>query len=184
MNYISLVALILGLISIFITIKYVDSYDKLASKIAKPNSSSTKYRYPQELLDIQDELNLSDSDFKKIIVDKKSQIIEILKKEEFVNFNVYLNSYQRRIPRNELSNLFKEAKKDLNKPIFSYKDEINLANQSINKQPMLNKNLGYKVNFTNDKPLCLNQYGGKYYNRYVNEEFECDGKIVKNLVCN
>ena len=35
MNYIGLVALILGLISIFITFKYVDNYDRLYYKIEK-----------------------------------------------------------------------------------------------------------------------------------------------------
>ena len=40
MNYIGLVALILGLISIFITIKYVDSYDKLTDRVGKIGSSS------------------------------------------------------------------------------------------------------------------------------------------------
>ena len=64
MNYIGLVALILGLISIFITFKYVDNYDKLSYQLSKVGNNIT-FKYPQELLDIQDELNLSDKDFKK-----------------------------------------------------------------------------------------------------------------------
>ena len=191
MNYIGLVALILGLISIFITIKYVDSYDKLNHKLGLIGSSSMKFKYPQELLDIQDELNLSDSDFKKIIEDNRDKIIKILKKEGFVNFNTYLNSYQRRIPRSELSNLFSEAKDKLNNSShFSYKSEIELAKKAIRKQDIeniasLNKSVDspFIKSFSNTKAICINQYGGKLHKRYVTDDHECDGKLAKNLIC-
>ena len=202
MNYIGLVALILGLISIFITIKYVDSYDKLTDKLGKIGSSSMNFKYPQELLDIQDELNLTDSEFKQIISENRDKIINILKKEGFVNFNTYLNAYQRRIPRKELSNLFKEAKKknyiafnpDKHEKTksFTYKKEIEYANKAIDRQDIKNV---YSLNKTNDspsviskntdntKPICINQYGGNIFTRYINEDYECDGKLTRNLVC-
>lgn len=202
MNYIGLVALILGLISIFITIKYVDSYDKLTNKLGKIGSSSMNFKYPQELLDIQDELNLTDSEFMKIISENRDKIVNILKKEGFVNFNTYLNAYQRRIPRKELSNLFKEAKKKIYKAFipdkqedtksFTYKAELEYANKAIDRQDIENV---YSLNKSNDSPsvinkntntakaICINQYGGKIFTRYISDDYQCDGKLTRNLVC-
>ena len=214
MNYIGLVALILGLISIFITVKYVDNYDKLSYQIRK-SSCNKSFKYPQELLDIQDELNLSDADFKSIIVTKRKAIIDILKntdkkdkidnKERFVDFNIYLSSYQRRIPNTELLDLFKKAKDEIENKSnyedeignkFNYEDEKKLSNKAIKKQDKINsgsinKYFSYSnlnTNKTNEqdvsKPICLTQYGGNTYSRYVNESHECDGIISRNIICN
>lgn len=199
MNYIGLVALILGLVSIFITFKYVDNYDKLSYQLSKVGNNIT-FKYPQELLDIQDELNLSDNDFKKIIVNRRKEIISIMKrvtkKETFVNFNIYLSSYQRRIPSKELSDLFKNAKKDIDSNSFDYKDEFNLAKKSIMKQDNNSfiKNIGYNydnlnsidnnITSSSDKSICLIQYGGQTFGRYINNNFECDGIINNKLICN
>ena len=148
MNYIGLVALILGLVSIFITLKYVDNYDKLAYQLGKVGNNVT-FKYPQELLDIQDELNLSDKNFKKIIVNKRKEIIDIMKnqgkKETFVNFDIYLSAYQRRIPNKELSNLFTKAKVEIDTNSFTYKDELSLAKKMIIKQDKheFTKNIHY-----------------------------------------
>ena len=217
MNYIGLVALILGLISIFITFKYVDNYDRLYYKIEKKGCNNS-FKYPQELIDIQDELNLSDKDFKTIIVMKRKQIIEILKKvnkeklsgqkavakdnkakENFIDFKIYLSSYQRRIPNTELTNLFKTAKKELDDKRFSYDDELDLSKKAImnqdnkSSQP-LTKYFSYSdlssiennVNEINNKSksVCVTQYNGDLYGRYINDSYLCDGKLVKNLVCN
>jgi len=199
MNYIGLVALILGLVSIFITFKYVDNYDKLSYQLSKVGNNIT-FKYPQELLDIQDELNLSDKDFKKIIVNKRKEIIAIMKKdnrkETFVNFNIYLSAYQRRIPGKELSNLFKKAKIDIDNNSFDFKDEISLAKESIMKQDNNSfiRNTGYNysnlnsidnnITSSSDKSICLTQYGGKTFGRYINNNFECDGIINNKLICN
>ena len=219
MNYIGLVALILGLISIFITFKYVDNYDRLYYQIEK-KASNNLFKYPQELIDIQDELNLSDKDFKAIIVMKRKQIIEILKKvnkeklsgqkasakdnkakENFIDFKIYLSSYQRRIPNTELTNLFKTAKKELDeKSLFSFNDESKLAEKAILKQDSIqsqsvNKYFSYSdltpeylssndVDINKSKSVCITKYNGNSYGRYINDEYLCDGQIVKNLICN
>jgi len=175
MNYIGLVALILGLVSIFITLKYVDNYDKLSYQLSKVGNN-IKFKYPQELLDIQDELDLSDNDFKKIIINKRKEIIEIMKKidttnkkETFIDFNIYLSAYQRRIPHNELSDLFKKAKIEMDKTTsFDFKDELDLAKTSINKQDRKNRQNRQDRQYSRYYDYSnLNSKNSKYNNKLV-----------------
>jgi hypothetical protein len=193
MNYIALVALILGLISIFITIRYIDNYDKLNLTIKKLSINS-KYKYPKELTSIQDELNLSDNDFTKILKKHKKKIVNILKNEGFVDYKIYLNSYQRRLPNPQLLKLFKKELSNINflknnkKKTFSYEDVKKLTLNAIHKQDLENKNsenavfdlskLSTKKNaFKSSKAFCVEVYNGKPFRRYIDEKIQCKGKI-------
>ena len=192
MNYIALVALILGLVSIFITIRYIDNYDQLNLTIKKLSINS-KYKYPKELTAIQDELNLSDNDFTKIIKKHKKKIVNILKNEGFVDYKIYLNSYQRRLPNPQLIRLFKKELSNINvlnkqKKSFSYEDVKKLTLKAIKKQDIENKNsqnavfdlskLSTKTStFNPKKKFCLEIYNGKPYRRYIDENIQCKGKI-------
>ena len=192
MNYIALVALILGLVSIFITIRYIDNYDKLNLTIKKLSINS-KYKYPKELTAIQDELNLSDNDFTKIIKKHKKKIVNILKNEGFVDYKIYLNSYQRRLPNPKLIRLFKKELSNINvlnkdKKSFSYEDVKKLTLKAIQKQDIENKNsesavfdlskLSTKTSkFKPNKAFCVEVYNGKPFRRYIDEKIQCKGKI-------
>ena len=192
MNYIALVALILGLVSIFITIRYIDNYDQLNLTIKKLSINS-KYKYPKELTAIQDELNLSDNDFTKIIKKHKKKIVNILKNEGFVDYKIYLNSYQRRLPNPQLIRLFKKELSNINvlnkqKKSFSYEDVKKLSLKAIQKQDKeninsqsavfdLSKLSTKKSTFKPKKTFCVEVYNGKPYRRYIDEKIQCKGKI-------
>jgi hypothetical protein len=153
MNYLPIIALCLGLISIIITLKTLNKYDELKNTISK-SSITTSLSYPPELVKIQNKLDLKDSDFKNKISSKEDKIISVLKEpfrlvekflqnstsfEEFSNNEVsYLTEQQRQyslnIPFNS-STIIRSIEIEPNQRIYTYEDDKKVAQYAINKQP-------------------------------------------------
>ena len=99
MNSLGLLSLVLGIISVVITLRYVNTYQHLDSSLNKINANCQNKSAPSELTKIQDDLNLSDKQINKLIRKNKNQIKKILKKslpkkEGFVNYK-YTDKKQR-----------------------------------------------------------------------------------------
>ena len=153
MNYLPIIALSLGLISIIITLKTLNKYDELKNTISK-SSITTPSSYPAELVKIQNKLDLKDSDFKNKLSLKEDKIVNILKEpflliekfleksssfEEFSNNEVsYLTEQQRQYSLNipfNTSTIIRSIETEPNQRIYTYEDEKQFAKYAINNQP-------------------------------------------------
>jgi hypothetical protein len=103
MNSIGLVALVLGIISVIITLKYVRSYEHLDSNLNKISVNCLNKSAISELTKIQDSLNLNDHQMNKLIKLNKTAIKKLFKKniskikpnkEGFTNY-IYTDHKQR-----------------------------------------------------------------------------------------
>ena len=99
MNSLGLLSLVLGIISVVITLKYVNTYQNLDSSLNKINANCQNKSALSELTKIQDELNLTDKQMNKLLKKNKTDLKKILKKsketkEGFVNFK-YTDDKQR-----------------------------------------------------------------------------------------
>ena len=99
MNSLGLLSLVLGIISVVITLRYVNTYQHLDSSLNKINTNSQTKAALSEITKIQDDLNLSDKQMNKLLKKNKNQIKKILKKslpkkEGFVNYK-YTDKKQR-----------------------------------------------------------------------------------------
>ena len=206
MNYIALIALILGMISIIITIKYIENYEILNRKLdIITNRSNTKI--PNEFISIQDELDVNQTIFLDIVKKNKTSIIDILKKsiptkvsseseikesfsnldESFVNFGLYLNNNQRKIAKNKSDKIIIPSNLNEEQKHITYDDRLKDAYNSINRQsePTLNNNFEYKnilkENEFYKKNKCISNYDSKEYIYYVNEPEFCKGILTYDL---
>ena len=57
MNYIIVIALLLGIISLIVTLKYIDQYDKLHKGLRSLSNKINGSEFPDELIEIQNKLN-------------------------------------------------------------------------------------------------------------------------------
>ena len=194
MNYIALVSLVLGLISIIITIKYVDSYDKLNYILKKNCSKKGLSEFPQILINIQDQLNLTDKDFISKLDENKNKIIDIIKetkvkKEKFTNYIPYITSQKRNLKKKRLSGIIKPYKIVTKNPAFTYTNDVNLAKKAIKYQPKYKSFTKYKniqklenkSNNFNKRNLCLVQHDSKNYCFPTREKEYCIGIYGKNF---
>lgn len=99
MNSLGLLSLVLGIISVVITLRYVNTYQHLDSSLNKINANCQTKAALSEITKIQDDLNLSDKQMNKLLKKNKNQIKKILKKslpkkEGFVNYK-YTDKKQR-----------------------------------------------------------------------------------------
>ena len=153
MNYLPLIALSLGLISIIITLKTLNKYDELNNTLSKV-SISKPISYPPELIRIQNKLDLNDKTLKEKISKKEDKIVNILKEpfrqiekflvnnssyEQFVNNEIsYLTEKQREysstIPINT-STIIRSIETEPNQRIYTYEDEKQFAKYAIDNQP-------------------------------------------------
>ena len=189
MGYIGLIALVLGLISIIVTVKYVDSYDKLNYTLKKNCSNNKLTKFPNILIDIQDKLDLTDNDFLDILGNKKDEIVKLLKgkkKETFTNYMPYIESKKRNINKKELSGLINQYSTQKIVTSFSYKNNKELAKKAISRQQtynifpkyiILNKN---KEKFIK-RNLCLVNHDGKNYCYPTREKEFCPGIYGKGF---
>jgi hypothetical protein len=81
MNFISLIAVILGIISVVITLKYVKFYSQLRRNLNKLTSTCADKNYPNVIFEIQNSLNLKDKEFRNFLIKNKEKIILIGKKK-------------------------------------------------------------------------------------------------------
>lgn len=88
MNLLPLLSVILGLISIIITINYIKYYDKLNYNLNKISSNCIpNHKRLESLVNIQDQLNISDYELNKRIKNNKKKIKNLLtEKETFANY--------------------------------------------------------------------------------------------------
>ena len=186
MNYIGLIALVLGLISIVITIKYVDHYDKL-NTILEKKCSKKNTKFPNVLIDIQNNLNISDKKFIEIIDKKKDKLINILsKKEKFTNYIPYIEANQRNLKLDNLSGIIIPQKKPKIVSSFSYSKNIDIAKKAIKYQQKYSIFPKYTIfNKSNDKfinrNLCLVKNDNKNYCYPTYEKEFCTGIYGKGF---
>ena len=81
MNFISLIAVILGIISVVITLKYVKFYSQIRRNLNKLSSTCADKNYPSVIFEIQDSLDLKDKEFRKFLIENKNNIINLGKKD-------------------------------------------------------------------------------------------------------
>ena len=158
MNYLSLLAIILGMISVIITLNYIKYYDSLNKNLTKLKTicSGNKLNIPG-LIKIQDELNISDKRLNTILEKNSIDLVNILQKyndnliedkpddiETFSNYN-YLDTNQR-----DLSNItFTKFIK--NKPInYSSKCRIKTYMDDINHSKTKSLELGSDIKYNNN----------------------------------
>ena len=153
MNYLAIIALSLGLISIIITLKTLNKYDELNTTLSKV-SVTNRTLYPQELVKIQNKLDLTDIALKDKLIKKEDRIIDILKEpfnqiekflqnntsfEQFSNQEIaYLTEQQRQyslgLPTNT-STIIRSIETEPNQRIYTFEDEKKFAQYAINNQP-------------------------------------------------
>ncbi len=105
MNMLSVISVLLGIISVVITLKYVKYYDSFEKHLHKLSLKSIdKNTIFTGLIKIQDELNLTDVELNNLLYKNGKAITKILKeyinktkpktKESFVNYK-YIDHKQR-----------------------------------------------------------------------------------------
>jgi hypothetical protein len=110
MNSLGLVALVLGIISVVITLKYVNSYERLDNNLNKINSNCQNKSTLSEIIKIQDSLDLSDTEMNKLIKKNRKAIKKLFNKnlkESFVNYP-YTDSLQRGLGDFNFTNIIKD----------------------------------------------------------------------------
>lgn len=116
MNSIGLVALVLGIISVIITLKYVKSYEHLDNNLNKISVNCLNKSSISELIKIQDSLDISDTQMNKLIKINKTAIKNMFKKdlnkikqtkEGFTNY-VYTDHIQRNMGNFKFTDLIRD----------------------------------------------------------------------------
>ena len=190
MNYIGLISLVLGLISIIITIKYVDNYDKLHYILKKQCSSKKIVMFPPILVDIQNKLNVTDSIFIDSLEQNKAKIIDIMNKsgektEQFSNYMPYISSEKRSIYKKDLSGIIKSTHQPKKITQFKFVDSIALAKKAISFHPKYAEyNRHIKIKDTadfNKRNMCLVTHGNTNYCFSTSEKEFCPGIYGKNF---
>ena len=134
MNSITLISLLLGIISIYISIKYTENYE-----IYKYKQTGKMYQLFDKIINKYN-INIDDLSgavikneeivkdfFEKLVNDLNSKSDKI--KEKFTNYDYYLDTCQRGLCEFN-SDLLKHSQTQINKK-FTYDDEILLAQKSI-----------------------------------------------------
>ena len=80
MNSLSLIAVVLGMVSVIITLKYVNSYDKLDTNINKLRIGCVRTKSFSELIKIQDTLDISDKELNVLLGGHSKTIIGLFNK--------------------------------------------------------------------------------------------------------
>jgi hypothetical protein len=161
MNYLGLIALTLGLISVIITMKTLNKYDELNNKISNV-TIQTKQTAPSSIIDLQSKLNLTESELNSRIDKKQNDLVSLLKEpfKQVENFLAsrysfddlnkkevsYLTTAQRScsigLPY-ETSPIIKSIETEPIQHIITYEDEKKLAMDAISKQPKVKEQTSY-----------------------------------------
>lgn len=152
MNYLAIVALCLGLISVIITLQFLNKYEELNKTLSK--SYITKQTtFPDELVKIQNKLNLTDTELIDKLTKKQDKISNVLKEpfkqiEKFLSnrnsFENYMNKeisyltlsqrqYSSQIPTNT-STIIRSIETEPSQNLYTYEDDKKIAKYSIDKQ--------------------------------------------------
>lgn len=116
MNSIGLVALVLGIISVIITLKYVKTYENLDNNLNKISANCLNKSSISELIKIQDSMDISDTQMNELIKTNKKAIKKMFKKdlskikqskEGFTNY-VYTDHKQRNMGNFKFTDLIKD----------------------------------------------------------------------------
>lgn len=104
MNLLPLLSVILGLISIIITINYIKYYDKLNYNFNKISSNCIpNHKRLDSLVEIQDQLDISDYELNNRIQKNKKKIKNLLTQKE--TFENYVDHKQRGLKNFKFSGL-------------------------------------------------------------------------------
>lgn len=163
MNYLAVIALCLGLISVVITLKVLNKYDELNNKFSKVTITN-KQTSPPELIKIQDNLKINDAELKNRLQKKETAITNILKEpfkqiERFLSytednsFETFTNNkaqyltvqqreYSMQLPINT-SPIIRSIETEPSQQIYDYENDKTLANYAINHQPKVETPVKY-----------------------------------------
>lgn len=206
MDYLAILSLILGLVSVVITLQFIKYYDSFDKKLNKINKSCLSKNLPSSIFDIQDILNMSDKEFNNILAKNKSNIASFIKQkipptkkeiledvlnEEFSNYN-YLNTKQRNIDNYPLTNIISKKnncilkKRTYNTDIKQSRIGAEKLTPKIPMEPVHNQIKNYKIdksinglryNFVK-KNWCLVNHDNKNYCFSLSNKDKCPSKII------
>ena len=161
MNYLAIIALCLGLISVVITLKMLNKYDELNNKFSKV-TITTKQTSPTELTKIQDTLKLNDNEMRERLIKKEAAIVSVLKEpfrqvekflsshtsyEGFNNQNAQYLTVQQREYSMQLpissSPIIRSIETEPSQQIYNYENDKTLANYAIEHQPKVSVPVKY-----------------------------------------
>ena len=146
MNYVSILAMTLGMISVIITLQFIKYYDIFSKKLTKLDKTCKgTNRNLRGLIKIQNSLDLSDDQIDLLFLENSDAIATLLNNiknendldntEEFTNY-VYVNKNDRHINYSNPSKNINSSPKNLCK-IKTYEDDIQIAKNSIENQESL-----------------------------------------------
>lgn len=81
MNSLSLISIVLGMISVIITLKYVNRYDKLDKSIRKLSGVNKNTATLSEVIKIQDKLDISDKQLNILLSKHSDTIVKLITKD-------------------------------------------------------------------------------------------------------
>jgi hypothetical protein len=149
MNYLAILALSLGLLSVVITLQYIKRYKELQrdlNKVVSQQSASPKM--PESITRIKDKLDMTDTEFEQKLATKEDKVLGVLKEpyavwskesqvgkaktgiEPFETY--YLSANQRRI-KDKTSSLIRAIETEPISTTITYEDEQMMAAESIIK---------------------------------------------------
>ena len=134
MNYISLFSLLLGIVSIYITLKYTENYDKLSNTKQSNQLSGI-------ISNILSDIEIKTEELPQILTENKDEFVTFFKKilkkentnEKFVNYNYYLDRCQREICSNKDNKYLNSNQNLKSNKGYNYNNEIELAYNNISK---------------------------------------------------
>jgi hypothetical protein len=153
MNYLAIIALCLGLLSTVITLKVLNKYDELNTRLSSV-TITTKQIAPEELVKIQDTLKIDDNELRKRLQKKEEAITSVLKepfkqverflskRELFENFSdknaQYLTIQQRQYSMDlpiDTTPIIRSIETEPSQQIYTYDNDITLSQYAIEHQP-------------------------------------------------
>lgn len=152
MNYLAILALSLGLLSVVITLQYIKRYKELQRDLNKAVSQQTASpKMPESITRIKDKLDMTDAEFEKKLVTKEDKVVGVLKEpyaswsKETQNGKVktgiepfetyYLSANQRRMKEDNTSAIIRSIETEPISTTITYEDELRMATKSILDEP-------------------------------------------------
>ena len=203
MDYIAILSLILGLVSVVITLQFIKYYDSFDNKLTKVNIACSSKNLPSAIFEVQDILNISDKDFNDSILKNKNSIAAIIKKklpntikqstaEEFTNYS-YLNTNSRNLDNINTSILIQKSSNNCILKKRNYKIDIKQSKIGADKltpeiplYPIHKEVVNYQVdNDTNglrynfiQNNWCVVNHDDKNYCFAITNKKNCPSKII------
>jgi hypothetical protein len=138
MNYLAILALSLGLLSVVITLQYIQRYKELNRDLKKVVAGQTSASgVSQSITRIKDKLDMTDVEFEKKLNTKEEKVVGVLKEpysssglkvEPFETY--YMSANQRGIEKNTTA-FIRSIETEPVTTTLTYEDEERMAKESI-----------------------------------------------------